>query len=732
MPKQRVFYITYVLLLILVNVCSGAGDPATIAVPYVSYTYDYWQMPVPAPQAYMPVKVLQGSELGIGGLSAPRDIFVDHNHFIYIADTGNNRIIKLDSDFQLLNEFIEFEYDNELDSFNAPRGIFVTTSGEIFIADRNNSRIVVLDQNGNLIRIIGPPNPEYSGVLRADFRYNPSRLAVDQVGRIFVVSNEVYDGLLEFDPEGKFRGFIGAPKVSPSFIDYLWRRFSSEERRKLLTLFLPTEHSSIDIDERGFIYATVTDGEIRYTEAIRRLNPSGEDVMRRMGFHPPIGDYGSALLDQHGEATLASSLLVDVIARENGIYSALDQRRGRVFTYDANGNLLYVFGGIGNSFGTFQSPEALAELAGKMLVLDRGTNMITVFEPTDYAKAIHAAIAYYHDDDWDSSVVEWEKVKQMNVNLDVAHTGIGRAQFREDQFAAAMESFRLGEDRENYSKAFALYRREVIYNSFNKVVIGVVCFALLMFIIIKLRLIHKLGVTIGSWEKSLESRAEIAATNLQRQTLKQVNGVFDLVRSLAYALFVIVHPAEGFWDLKHEKRGNLVSAVVLLILLTLSFVYSRQYTGFIFNPRDLNKLNIYVELASILIPFLLWCAVNWSLTTISEGKGSFKDIFITIAYACTPLIIVNFPLTFISNYITVEEGTFYHTITSLTVMWAIILIFIGTMQVHQYDFKKTALFSLLTIIGIGLTLFIGLLFFNLAEQVYQFFSELHIEIVLRT
>lgn len=181
----------------LIATCRGFGDPSTFAVPYTSYTYDFWQEPVPAPQAYVPVRVLRGPDLGLGAFTNPSDIYVDSNHRVYIADTGNNRVIQLDRNFNVLNVFSGM--------FNAPSGICVTGDGQIYIADRNNSRIVVLDQNGALIRIIGKPEPEHSGVLRADFRYNPVRLGVDQVGRVFVISAETYDGIMEFDPDGNFR-----------------------------------------------------------------------------------------------------------------------------------------------------------------------------------------------------------------------------------------------------------------------------------------------------------------------------------------------------------------------------------------------------------------------------------------------------------------------------------------------------------------------------------------------
>ncbi len=56
------------------------------------------------------------------------------------------------------------------------------------------------------------------------------------------------------------------------------------------------------------------------------------------------------------------SSFIDVVVDDSGRYSALDATRGRIFTYDDDGNLLYIFGGLGNQMGTFTRPVALATM----------------------------------------------------------------------------------------------------------------------------------------------------------------------------------------------------------------------------------------------------------------------------------------------------------------------------------------------------------------------------------
>lgn len=119
-----------------------------------------------------------------------------------------------------------------------------------------------------------------------------------------------------------------------------------------MLLFIPTEYSGMDIDEAGFIYTTVatnTDSDmLRFIEngdgelaPIRRLNSKGKDVLLRIGKLPPAGDIQFPMT-----ATRAgnASRFIDIAVQDNGLYSALDSTRSRVFTYSSDGDLLYVFG----------------------------------------------------------------------------------------------------------------------------------------------------------------------------------------------------------------------------------------------------------------------------------------------------------------------------------------------------------------------------------------------------
>ncbi|MFP4015569.1 MAG: YIP1 family protein [Halanaerobiales bacterium] len=738
---KKIARTSYLLILLILLSSVAIADDSTFSVPYYSYTYDFWQDPVMAPQPYQPLEVIDGDDIGVGGFKNPQDFYVWEDKEIYIADTGNNRIVITDQDWNLINIISEFENKGETDTFNQPYGLHVTKEGEIYIADRNNHRIVVMNSSGELLRIISSPIPDNPNLFSDSTEYNPVKVSVDNVGRTYVIADKIYDGVMEFDLEGSFRGFLGAPRISPNFIDYLWRRISPQARQDRMSLLLPTEYSNLEVDERGFIFTTVASGEISEEEAVRRLNMAGKDILKREGCAPPTGDYGLVLRNVQGEMVLEQSEFVDILSREEGIYSVLDQQRGRVFTYSYYGDLLYVFGWEGHIRGNLQAPKALAELNSRIMVIDSLLNNITVYTPTRYQELIHSAIKEYNDGEYQKSADIWRQVTKLNANYDLAYTGIGRAFYRRDNFAEAMSNFELGQDRRGYTKAFEQYRRNVIRENIYKYLIIFVIFILLILIIRKVygklrerltpRLIEGIAwaetaavshLKADTWEISSWFRANIAILYLQ---------VLRTVRALAYTKHVMFHPFDGFWDLKHENKGNVPAATVIILLLTITNIIQRQYTGFIFNEVNLSYLNIVFEFFSILLPFILWVTVNWSFTTLMNGKGTFKDIYIASAFALSPMIYINIPVTIISNFITMEEGSFLLIFFSISLIWSLGLLFFGTMTTHQYDTGKNTFLTVLIIMGIIFSLFISILFFNLAEQVIQFISDIYREIFMR-
>lgn len=201
--------------------------------------------------------------------------------------------------------------------------------------------------------------------------------------------------------------------------------------------------------------------------------------------------------------------------------------------------------------------------------------------------------------------------------------------------------------------------------------------------------------------------------------------------SLKFSLYVIFHPFKGFWDLKHEKRGSMAAAMTFIVLLIVTYILRRQYTGFIFNQNDPKELNVFVEIISVLLPFFLWVTANWCITTLMEGEGSYRDIVIATAYALVPLILINLPLIPLSRIINIEEGAFYYFFGSVSVLWAGVLILAGGSVTHQYTMTKTVFTSILSVVGMGLMIFIGLLVFSLLQQMISFVYTIYREIAFR-
>ena len=201
--------------------------------------------------------------------------------------------------------------------------------------------------------------------------------------------------------------------------------------------------------------------------------------------------------------------------------------------------------------------------------------------------------------------------------------------------------------------------------------------------------------------------------------------------TLKYAKHVIFHPFDGFWDLSRENRGSLAAAHTFLALFLLTRVLKLMYTNFQFINAPVQYINIYEQCASLLLPFLVLCLANWSLSTLFDGKGRFPEIYMAMCYALVPYIIIQLPLIFISHMISFDEASYYTVLMSASVIWSLFLAFVGLMQVHDYGPGKTIIFVIATIFGALVILFLALVFFSLLSDALGYFVSLYREIVFR-
>jgi len=716
--------------LLVTTLVVGLSLTAADAGYCASYIYDQWGRAVDAPEAYRAVRIVEGQSLGIGSFKEPQDIFVSPGGVVHVLDSANNRVVRLDDQWNVLSVIDEIETPTGPSRLSNPQGIFVDENGAIFIADTGNRRIVKLDAQGRLLAEFGPPQVEDVAAFTSGLGYMPLKVGVDKIGRIYVIARGVNEGLIRLDPTGNFTGFIGAPRVSVSLSDLVWSRIFTREQRDRMALFLPVEYSGLHVDDKGLLYVTVaagetaTLGELQSRPPIKRLSPSGVDVLVRQGFFAPAGDLDFAAASSDATVKGPSSL-VDIATLGAGVYCALDGKRGRVFVYDSRGYLLFVFGSIGSRKGTFRTPVAVESMGKAILVLDSAKNSITVFEPTEYAHSILGAIVLEQIGKYDGAIALWEQVLKWNAHYELAHVAIGRAQLAKGLYREAMDSFRLGYDRKHYSEALADYRSEIARRYFGTIAS---CLAVVVIAVVVLR---ALGCRIPVLKRTMRRPSETASALFRNRSpfiSRALSSVRDetgahtsLLADLLYAFHVCFHPVDGFWSLKHTRRGATRAGAVILSVVCLAYVFMRQYTGFTFNTVDVARMNFLAEVASILIPFFVWCVVNWAVTTLMDGKGTARDVFVVASYGLSPIALIGVPLTIASNFMVAEEAQLYHLVLSGSVLWAALLIFVGTMVIHEYTGVMTTVSAvLMTVVGMGIVFFVALLFFSLLDAVRVF------------
>lgn len=453
------FLLAAVTLVMAFPQCAQASS-----LPYQSYNYNYWEDIIYTPAPYEPEKTVSGLDLSyegeiIGSFSNPQDLCKSPTGDIYIADTGNNRIVVLDSQMTQVQRIITtFDNNGVEDTFNQPYGVAVSESNQLYVADSQNKRIVVLNEDGTLARIVDNPTSE---VLSDDFVFVPLKVAVDYADRIYCIAQNMFEGIMVFETNGQFTGFFGTISVDITLWEKFWRKLATKEERAKSQLYIPTEFTGIDIDPDGFVYASNIDSNGE--QGVRRLNPRGEDVIKK-GANENVG--GDLQID--GTSDYAGpSQFTDVVYRESGIYSCLDRKRGRIFTYDHEGNLLYIFGGMGTQTGTFQMPVAIENIGSDLVVLDATNANVTYFKETEYGRLINQAVALRYDGDEAEAVELWQKVLELDENNELANTGIGKAYLTAGDYEMAMKYLKLGMARDYYSVAYKRYRNNIMTENAN-------------------------------------------------------------------------------------------------------------------------------------------------------------------------------------------------------------------------------------------------------------------------
>ncbi len=684
---------------------TAAVKPIEEEPMYESFTYTVsegktYMLNSPAP--YRTAGKITSETLGIQ-LSSPADIYTT-DEGVYIADKVENCIIYTDFDFRIKKIFTGFENEDKIENFSAPEGV-CAKEGKIYIADSGNKRVVILDQNGKLLKII---ERWESTLLSESLDFVPKKIDVDQDGRIYVVVKGVYEGIMEFYDDGTFGGFIGSIPVNPDPLTALWKKFLSKEQADKLERFVPVEYTNLCVDNDGFIYTVSLMAESQ--DNIRRLNAAGEDILIRdsLGDIPNSGvidcENGNAEISLDNKNNTASNF-VDIYAEDDGTYYALDGKYSRIFTYDSRGNMLFSFSGVNcGRNGTFVQPSALAVIGDILCVSDSETGEITLFEKTDYANAVFNAKELYYNDKYKESIEEWNRVLQYNSSFMLAYDMIGKAEYQLKNYTSAMNYFKTATDQDGYSKAFERWRDNLYSEYFIWIIISIIAVVVVIFL-------------VGSYVKKTKKHTPV----VKRKILEDIK----------YLFYVIFHPFDGFWDLKYERRGRIWVSTIMIVLTIIVMTVEQSLTGFAVTGSPNYVVDIIHQIEFILVPLVLFLVGNMSITTLMDGKGTFKQLYIASGYVLTPLVITKLPLVLFSNLLTQSEGIYVTLINVIAIIWMVMLIFAALSCTHEYTAGKTVATLILTFIAMVIICFICVLFFSLFSELVGFIYSLFQEMQFR-
>lgn len=659
-------------LLLLLLALSVALAPVRAGSPYTTWTLGPGGYLWPMQDAYTPLREI------VLPLSNPEDMFLAPDGFLYVADTGNGRIVRLDAAFQIAAEYGQGILD-------APTGLFVDESGTIFIADAGKNAIVILDSSGTLRSEFGRPTEPLFGANR-DFL--PRKIAVDARENLYIVSEGSVDGLVMLNTNGSFIGYFGANSAQMSLKMILQRLFLTDEQ---LSQFIRNEAASpsnVTIDRQSLVY-TITAGTERST-AIRKFTVSGKNLFDGM---------------------FGSNTFRDIDVSDDGLLVAVDSTGG-IYEYDLNGTLLFVFGSQDRGdqrLGLLSSPTAIERIGEDLVVLD-GSTLVT-YRVTDLARRLHDGVRLYMEGFYTEARPYFEDVLTYNGLVIMAYQAIADAAYKEADYPAALEFYRYAEDRGGYSETFWELRNAVLQRSLG----------------------HALGLMFGAWLfLSVFSRLERRYKWLDplRRAARALQKV-RLVDDLAFLFRFIRQPADSFYYIKQNLRGSLLFALLIYAWVLAARILSIYLTGFVFSPFSTSwQIHIEMEVTYVVLPLLLWNVANYLVSTISDGEGRLRHVFIGSAYSLFPYALFALPIALLSNVLTLNEAFIHGFSTQIMWFWMGIMLVIMVREIHNYSVSETVRNIFATLFTMAMFLLTAYILYVLFTQLFEFIQAIVQEVSL--
>jgi len=665
----------FVVLINLVVLSFLVKAPATIyaSVPYQTFTRSGYQY-VLTQTAYEPYITI--SRIGPYTMSNPQDIRLGSDGLLYIADTGNSRIL-------VATQSGEWVKTIGVGYLRSPQGVFRTDEGLIYVADTAAQAVFVFNQNGELIDTYTRPHHPLFGRYAP---FMPQKVVVDRRGNLYIASQGNTNGVIQLATgTGEFLGYFGANITNVN----LWTAFRQFINREEQLLVAPITVTNLTICSRGLIY-TVSRGD---NMSLKRLNVAGRDILE-LG---PMWNF--------------SDFIAVTVTESGNIFAAT---HNWIVEYTAEGDLLFLMASNDDGrqrAGLFSSISGIAVSDGTIFVLDELMSVIQVLVPTEFVNEVHTAFALFNEGRYSESMVPWQNVMRMNSMFAYAGVGLGEAHFRNREHHEARDAFRRGFSREGYSDAFWEIRSNWMRD--NTATIMVWAFALIV-----------------AWNILKFADRRVSILQPVRIVSAKVKGI-NLFSQCTFALRNITNPYDAAYGIKHEGKGSYKSAFILLFLFYVLYVLERYFSGFLFRSVPDGQYDLIGDALFVLVIVGLPIICCYLVSAISDGEASFKNLFVGVIYALAPLFIIKPLVIVLGNVLTLNEAFFITFFNFIAYAWTAILIFMAIKNLNDYSFSKAFKIVFITIFVALILALLIFIIYVLVMQVTDFGVSLVREVVFR-
>lgn len=698
-------FISIIITIVIFLSCSVPASAAQIEdIPYDSYIYwqeDTSKFLVGNKPMYEATMVITPSDYDIQDFDEPNDITFAPNGDLYVLDGNSSRIVIFDSNFNYKKTINNLSGE----TFNKASGIEVSNKGEIYIADTANKRVLIGNNEGILLKKVFCPENE---IIPDDFVFEPIQITVDNNGYFYVLCKGSFYGALVFAPNGETEGFFGATRVNSTIgdiFDLLWNRWILTDKQRASQIQkIPFQFSDLCADENGLIYTTTGATTTYAGGQIRCLSPAGKNVMKnRVGRKSSTADgfnFGETEL-----AELAMGYRIqDFVSLDvnNGIIYALDQAYGKVYVYNENCELYTIFGGgigDGNQLGTFKTAVAIAVNENNVFVLDSKKGNITVFSINDYGKKLIDATSLTNNGEHSAAKPLWESILKSDRNNQLAYRGLAKAELSNENYEQALKYAKQGGDKGIYDQAFEFVRSDFIDKNINIIFV-------LLFV-------------------SVSSILAVGILNKRRQFIR------IKAPKLKIALTCSLHPFDNFNKIKFAGQGSIIISTLFLFSYYIFSVLKENYSGYIHSDFNIEESNSFLLLLGTVGVVLLWVLCNWAMSVLFEGKSKLNNVFIVACYSLVPQIINNIFYLIASNLLLEKEAIILTTVSTVSLILTGVILCIGTMIIHEFDFFKFLFTTIITVIAMAVVIFVLFMIVILVQQFYAFIRTIFIEILYR-